>query len=79
MDILQKHLKKDHVHMRLWTRLYGMNGLRMIAILYCQKVYIGYNIVKIKCVLRSQAGKAALKTKFHFLSSLLSGYSGTSL
>ena len=24
MDILQKHLKKDHVHMRLWTRFYGM-------------------------------------------------------
>ena len=21
---LQKHFKKDHVHMRLWTRLYGM-------------------------------------------------------
>ena len=24
VDILQKHFKKDHVHMRLWTRLYGM-------------------------------------------------------
>ena len=24
MNILQKHFKKDHVHMRLWTRLYGM-------------------------------------------------------
>ena len=24
MDILQKHFKKDHVHMRLWTRFYGM-------------------------------------------------------
>ena len=23
MDILQKHLKKDYVHMRLWTRLSG--------------------------------------------------------
>ena len=23
VDILQKHLKKDHVHMRLWTRFYG--------------------------------------------------------
>ena len=23
VDILQKHFKKDHVHMRLWTRLYG--------------------------------------------------------
>ena len=22
VDILQKHLKKDHVHMRLWTRFY---------------------------------------------------------
>ena len=24
MNILQKHFKKDHVHMRLWTRFYGM-------------------------------------------------------
>ena len=24
VDILQKHFKKDHVHMRLWTRLYGI-------------------------------------------------------
>ena len=24
VDILQKYFKKDHVHMRLWTRLYGM-------------------------------------------------------
>ena len=24
MDILQKHFKKDHVNMRLWTRFYGM-------------------------------------------------------
>ena len=24
VDALQKHLQKDHVHMRLWTRLYGM-------------------------------------------------------
>ena len=23
VDILQKHLKKDHAHMRLWTRFYG--------------------------------------------------------
>ena len=23
VDILQKHFKKDHVHMRLWTRFYG--------------------------------------------------------
>ena len=23
VDILQKHFKKDHVHMRVWTRLYG--------------------------------------------------------
>ena len=23
VDALQKHFKKDHVHMRLWTRLYG--------------------------------------------------------
>ena len=22
--ILQKHFKKDHVHMHLWTRFYGM-------------------------------------------------------
>ena len=25
MNILQKHFKKDYVHMRLWTRLYGMH------------------------------------------------------
>ena len=24
VDILQKHFKKDHVYMRLWTRFYGM-------------------------------------------------------
>ena len=24
VDALQKHFKKDHVHMRLWTRLYGI-------------------------------------------------------
>ena len=23
VDALQKHFKKDHVHMRLWTGLYG--------------------------------------------------------
>ena len=27
VNILQKHLKKDHVHMRLWTRFYGMLSL----------------------------------------------------
>ena len=26
VDILQKHFKKDHVHMRLWTRFYGMTS-----------------------------------------------------
>ena len=26
VDILQKHFKKDHVHMRLWTRFYGMSN-----------------------------------------------------
>ena len=26
VDILQKHFKKDHVHMRLWMRFYGMNN-----------------------------------------------------
>ena len=25
MDILQKHFKKDYVHMHLWTRFYGMD------------------------------------------------------
>ena len=24
VDILQKHFKKDHVFMRLWTRFYGI-------------------------------------------------------
>ena len=24
VDILQKHLTKDHVHMRLWTRFYDL-------------------------------------------------------
>ena len=29
VDILQKHFKKDHVHMRLWTRFYGIcSGLQ---------------------------------------------------
>ena len=27
VDILQKHFKKDHVHMRLWTRFYGISPL----------------------------------------------------
>ena len=27
VDILQKHFKKDHVHMRLWTRFYGTPSL----------------------------------------------------
>ena len=27
MDILKKHFKKDHVHMRLWTRFYGNGSL----------------------------------------------------
>ena len=26
VDILQKYFKKDHVHMRLWTRFYGLWG-----------------------------------------------------
>ena len=25
VDILQKYFKKDHVHMRLWTRFYGIH------------------------------------------------------
>ena len=25
VDILQKHFKKDHVHMRIWTRFYGIS------------------------------------------------------
>ena len=25
VDALQKHFKKDHVHMRIWTRLYGID------------------------------------------------------
>ena len=31
VDILQKHFKKDHVHMRLWMRLYGMVHLKKIT------------------------------------------------
>ena len=27
MDILQKYFKKDHVHMCLWTRFYGIESL----------------------------------------------------
>ena len=27
VDILQKHFKKDHVHMRLWTRFYGIRRI----------------------------------------------------
>ena len=26
VDILQKRFKKDHVHMRLWMRLYGIHS-----------------------------------------------------
>ena len=28
VDALQKHVKKDHIHMRLWTRLYGISVAR---------------------------------------------------
>ena len=36
VDILQKYFKKDHVHMRLWTRFYGMNfsSKSVIKIMY---------------------------------------------
>ena len=27
VDILQKHFKKDHVHMRLWTKFYGIRAV----------------------------------------------------
>ena len=29
VDILQEHLKKDHVHMRLWTRFYGVQDVAL--------------------------------------------------
>ena len=32
VDILPKHLKKDHVHMRLWTRLYGTVKVEIFAV-----------------------------------------------
>ena len=35
VDILQKHFKKDHVHMRLWTRLYGITNV--ILLITCIK------------------------------------------
>ena len=31
VDILQKHFKKDHVHMRLWTRFYGISSFFRVA------------------------------------------------
>ena len=31
VDIFQKHFKKDHVHMHLWTRLYGKSNLLKVA------------------------------------------------
>ena len=30
VDILQKHFKKDHVHMRLWTRFYGISKITLL-------------------------------------------------
>ena len=30
VDILQKHLKKDHVHMRLCPRFYGITYMYML-------------------------------------------------
>ena len=27
MDIPQEHLRGDHTHVRLWTRLYGMRSI----------------------------------------------------
>ena len=32
VDILQKHFKQDHVHMRLWTKFYG-NSSRFFILL----------------------------------------------
>ena len=40
VDILQKHFKKDHVHMRLWTRFYGtglLMGLKFAN--FCRKTW----------------------------------------
>ena len=34
MGILQKHFKKDHVHMHLWTRFYGMLESSIVSLLH---------------------------------------------
>ena len=34
VDILQTHLKKDHVHMHLWTRFYGIIILHLVFIFH---------------------------------------------
>ena len=38
VDILQKHFKKDHVHMRLWTRFYGIQVVYAIGLSRIHKV-----------------------------------------
>ena len=38
VDILQKHFRKDHVHMRHWTRFYGREYLHLEAVY--ESVYI---------------------------------------
>ena len=32
VDIFQKHFKKDHVHMRLWSRFYGSSATQFSSV-----------------------------------------------
>ena len=47
VDALQKHLKKDQVHMRLWTRLYGMSGYGSVNYEHTPKFYVAVHLVDI--------------------------------
>ena len=50
VDALQKHFKKDHVHMRLWTRLYGMQNVSLPTRFQIEYVNIWLAIL-MKCIL----------------------------
>ena len=38
VDALQKHFKKDHVHMRIWTRFYGICHWKFNQNVYLKKI-----------------------------------------
>ena len=54
VDILQKHFKKDHVHMRLWTRF--TVGEAYFRIACWEEVYISRSSIPPNCMILSWSG-----------------------